>query len=98
MQKWITHFLIVLFVGFLSTPTAFAMTDKEIENYILAEEEEESHNSKNGEINENEVFADFSKSVKPLFSAEQIFHLHTTTHTLSDDLVVRIPSPPPEFS
>lgn len=96
MQKWITHMLLIVFVGFLSTPTAFAVVDKEVESFMAVEEEEENIGSKNSEVGEEKIVAVLWRVVHFVFSAELLFHLHTTTHTLSDDMAVRTPSPPPE--
>lgn len=86
-----------MFVGFLATPTMLALHDQETSTIIINEEEEhETHTSKL-QLNEEEVKAIHSTYDITILLKSQLFHNFYINQILTDDLVVKIPSPPPEF-
>lgn len=86
-----------MFLGFLSAPTMFALNDKELNTIILTEEEEHETHSSNTKIAEEELQAINLSQILYFLSDFLIFHNHNTSHSVSYDLVIKIPSPPPEF-
>jgi hypothetical protein len=89
--------MLFMFLGFLSTPTIMALNDEELTTIIINEEEEHENHSSKVKFNEEEIKAIHSPNFTFFLTDLQIFHNHQTGKSLFDDLVIKIPSPPPEY-
>lgn len=103
MVKAVNILLLFFFINFMSAPTIAAVLGIDLPTFGFSlSEEEENHSStkKNNPISEEEDL----KYISPLFTT--FFNLETdysnaflieTIHSIKDDLVLKIPSPPPDF-
>ncbi len=98
---------LLLFVCFLFAPTITYALNKDVETHtLILNEEEETHTktkskTNNNNINEeeeNEVQNHFSNHLKYSSSKKNLANrnLNSLKHTIKDDLVFKIPLPPPE--
>lgn len=97
---------LLLFVCFLFAPTITYALNKDVKTYsLIINEEEETHSKtkskSNNNINEEEekevqyhFFLNLKYSSAKITLANK--NLNSLKHTLKDDLVFKIPLPPPE--
>lgn len=105
MLKILNITTLVLFVCFLIAPTVSFAFNKDIDTYsLILNEEEESHsktksqNNNFSEEEEKEVQYHFFHNLKYLSTkiTQANKNLNSLKHTIKDDLVFKIPLPPPE--
>lgn len=107
MLKTFNIATLLLFVCFLFAPTITFALNKDVKIYsLILNEEEETHSktkskTSNNNINEEEekeVQYHFSNNIKCLSSKKAFANknLNSLKHTIKDDLVFKIPLPPPE--
>lgn len=88
----------------MSAPTISSVLDIDLPiSGLTMSEEEESHssNKKNNPISEEEDLKYLSLYFTPFFNSESNYmneFLMETIHSINDDLVLKIPSPPPELA
>lgn len=103
MVKAINILLLFFFMNFLSAPTVTSVLDIDLPTAGFSmSEEEETHSStkKNNPISEEEELKYFSEYFTPFFNTETKYmneFLMETIHSINDNLVLKIPSPPPEL-
>ncbi len=100
---------LILFVCFLFAPTITYAFNADVDTYsLIINEEEETHSKQKSKSNNNTVNEEEEKEVhyytfqnfknylaqKPIFVASSNFD----NSTLKDDLVFKIPLPPPEYN
>lgn len=106
MLKVLNISTLLLFVCFLFAPTVTYAIDADVDTLSIIVNEEEENNSKTKTKNNNSVAEEEEKEVN-YYTFEKFRYLKTnsfgyyfqrsvTNHTLKDDLVFKIPSPPPE--
>lgn len=104
MVKAINILLLFVFMNFLSAPTVASVLDIDLptSGFSMSEEEENhSQTKKNNPVTEEEELKYLSLYFTPFFNSDSKytneFHAETK-HSINDDLVLKIPSPPPEFA
>ena len=101
MVKAINILLLFVFMSFMSAPTISAVLDMNLPvSGLSISEEEETHssNKKNNPISEEEELKYLSGFFTPFFNTESNYVNQfgiETIHSINDDLVLKIPSPPP---
>lgn len=104
MVKAINIILLFVFMNFMSAPTISSLLDIDLPMAGLTmSEEEETHSSKkkNNPITEEEDLKYLSLYFTPFFKTKSNYmneFLMETIHSINDDLVLKIPSPPPELA
>lgn len=96
MIKFLNIVFLFLFLGFLSTPTVFAFFEKETPSFAIVEEEEETHKTK-VQLGEEDLKALPIIKFSYFLSEKVLFLSHLSDHSIQDDLIIKIVSPPPEF-
>lgn len=105
MLKVLNISTLILFLCFLFAPTISYAIDKDLikENIVLTEEEESHSKSKKGNNNlseeeENEVHYSLLSQFRNIISKSGLnnFYLAMNDFSIEDDLVFKIPLPPPE--
>jgi len=102
MVKAINILLLFFFMNFLSAPTISAVFDLDLPTANLNfSEEEETHSSakKNIPLAEEEDLKFLSNFYLPFLIGELTYQnnfMMESIHSINDDLVLKIPSPPPE--
>ena len=104
MVKAINILLLFVFMNFMSAPTVSAVLDIDLPTAGLTmSEEEETHSSskKNNPISEEEDLKYLSLYFTPFFNTDSKYmneFVMQTIHSINDDLVLKIPSPPPDLA
>nr|WP_297307605.1 hypothetical protein [uncultured Flavobacterium sp.] len=102
MVKAINILLLFVFVNFISAPTLALVTDISLPTISFSTPEEETHssNSNLNSFSEEEDLKFLSLFFTPFYNTDAVYKnefLIETKLSINDDLVLKIPSPPPEL-
>lgn len=103
MVKAINILLLFFFMNFMSAPTVAAVLDIDLptSSVSMSEEEETHKTNKKGNSFSEEEDSKYLSNFFTQFSDTESKHLNefatVTIYSISDDLVLKIPSPPPEL-